>query len=119
MRKCMFEKGKRTAAAAALAFVLAAGSIAGCGGSGGLEEAVQAVGEAVGGQGEDSQEAAQGEAAQGEDAQAEGEAAETAPQLPEYAPVDPESVPESAEGDFIYEDYGDTIQADAHDGHII
>ena len=53
MRKCMFEKGKRTAAAAALAFVLAAGSIAGCGGSGGLEEAVQAVGEAVGGQGED------------------------------------------------------------------
>ena len=108
MRKCMFEKGKRTAAAAALAFVLAAGSIAGCGGSGGLEEAVQAVGEAVGGQGEDSQETAQGEAAQGEDAQAEGEAAETAPQLPEYAPVNPESVPESAEGDFIYEDYGDS-----------
>lgn len=94
MRKRVFEKGKLAAAAAGLALALSIGA-AGCGA--GDKEAVENVSGEAGDAGEEA----------GADAGSEAEDADGQKvQLPEYTAVVPDSVAESAEGDFIIESDG-------------
>ena len=97
MRKSWLYGGRKQMAAAGLAVMLAAGAVTGC--SGGTEGTAAEAGNT-------SSDQKAGEEKSGGAAEAGEEESETKAEeekLPEYVPVDPASVAESAEEDFIYE----------------
>lgn len=99
---------KKTAAALGLAVMLAAAGMSGCSGKdeSGSEQAKT----------ESREEAGDSAAASGEADSAGGAEQKETVSLPEYVPVDPDSVPESAEEDFIFESYDTYVTITGYQG---
>ena len=104
MKKIVFKTGKM--AAAGLALALAVGT-AGC--SGGSETGNSSAKEAAMDAQEDGADSENGVSDSQENSVSTENGESQEAQLPEYTPVDPASVAESAEEDFIFEDQGDGL----------